>query len=163
MRKRCFLELCSIFTIKQIKMFVVQICYHHCEHIICPDEIQSIYLPKRNKNCRILVHPLIVQRLIFCDFQPFKQLSAVLADVEEAFQHTHAQRLAKASGTSNNCCFCSCVAEQFSNQSRFVNIIISIFTNFFKVRSSNRNIHFIHLCSSFRAAMHRLSTASMMP
>ena len=39
MLKRCFLELCSIFTIKQIKMFVVQICYHHCEHIICPGEI----------------------------------------------------------------------------------------------------------------------------
>lgn len=46
MLKRCFLELCSIFTIKQIKMFVVQICYHHCKHIVCPGEIQSIYLSK---------------------------------------------------------------------------------------------------------------------
>ncbi len=46
MLKRCFLEFCSTFTIKQIKMFVVQIRYHHCEHIVCPSEIQTVYLPE---------------------------------------------------------------------------------------------------------------------
>ena len=44
MLKRCFWEFCNTFTIKQIKMFVVQIRYHYCEHIVCPSEIQTVYL-----------------------------------------------------------------------------------------------------------------------
>ena len=114
MCKRRFLEVRGIFTIKQIEMSVVQICNHHCEHIVCPSEIQSIYLSKRNKNCRILVHPRIAQCLVFCNFQSLKQFSALLADVEEAFQHAHAQCLAEAPGTGNKRYFYPRSAEQLS-------------------------------------------------
>lgn len=40
---------------------------------------------------------------------------------------------------------------------------IPIFTNFFKIRNSNGNIHFFHLCCPFHVAMHRLFVASMIP
>ena len=163
MLKCCFLKFRSSFTIKQIKMLIVQICYYHCEHVICPSKIQSIYLPERNKCRWILIHPRIAQCLIFCNFQPFKQLSAILADVKKAFQHTHAQRLAEATGTSNQRHFRSCSAEQFSDQTGFINIVIPILTNFFKVRNSNRNIHFFHLCRSLLVAMHGLFIVSMIP
>ena len=99
---------------------------------------------------------------MLCDFQPFKQLSAVLADVEEAFQHTHAQRLAEASRAGNKRHLCFFV-QNFRNQTRFVNIIKSTIPNFLEIRNTDRDTQFLHLCCSFRVAMHRFLIASMIP
>ena len=143
-------------------MFVVQVCYHHCEHIVCPGEIQSIHLSKRNKNCRILVHPLIAQCLVFCNFQSRKQLSAVFADVKEVFQHTHTQNLTESTGTSNEC-HLRFFLQNLRNQAGFINITKPTIPNLLKVRNSNRNIHFFHLCRALLVAMHGLFIVSMIP
>ena len=81
----------------------------------------------------------------------------------EKIARQYAQCLTESSGASNKRHFRSGSTEQFSNQSRFINIVIPIFSNFFKVRNSNGNIHFFHLCCSFRVATHRLFIASMIP
>ena len=89
-----------------------------------------------------------------CNFQSFKQLSAVLTDIEKAFQHIHTQGLTKSPWTGNQCNF-RFLIQKFRNQAWFIDIVKTTVSDFFKVRNSNRNIHFFHLCRSFPVAMHR--------
>ena len=103
-------------AVQQIAMLFIQFRDDPGEHIVCPGEIKTIHLPKRNKNRRILIHPRIAQRLIPRNLQPLKQRSTVLPDVEKVFQHTHAQRLTEAPRTRDQCHFRPGSTEQFSDQ-----------------------------------------------
>ena len=89
-------------------------------------------------------------------------LSTILADVKKAFQHTYAQRLAEASWTSNER-YLRFFLQNLRNQAGFINILKPTIPNFLKVRNSNGNVHFFHLCCSFLVAMHGLFTVSMIP
>ena len=74
----------------------------------------------------------------------------------------NAQRLAEASRAGNKRHLCFFV-QNFRNQTRFVNIIKSTIPNFLEIRNTDRDTQFLHLCCSFRVAMHRFLIASMIP
>ena len=98
-----------------------------------------------------ILHPEVSKEASTTGIQSLKQFFAVFTDVEETFQHTHAKRLAETPWSSDKCHFCFFV-QNFRNQARFVNIIKPTVPNLLKVRNTNWDVQFFHLCCSFRVA-----------
>ena len=92
---------------------------------------ESIF--KCEKYSRPLVLPCMTQFLMIGNFQPLKYFSAVFFYIEKFSQHTHSKGLSKTSRTCNQCHFCSSVLQYFTDQSRFIDIIVFIFSYLRKI------------------------------
>ena len=109
-----------------IVQFHISIVHKHCQNL-------TIYIFKCEKYSRPLVLPCMTQFLMIGNFQPLKYFSAVFFYIEKFSQHTHSKGLSKTSRTCNQCHFCSRVLQYFTDQSRFINIIVFIFSYLRKI------------------------------
>ena len=127
-----------LFAVKKIAVLSKEIRDGKFQHPVSALKIQPVHTPERDKEDRPLVPPLLTQRLVFANLQPFKQGLAVLLDVKEVGQHVHAQRFAEAPGASNERDLGLSGIQEISDQTGLIYIIPALASNLCKVRRSDR-------------------------
>ena len=151
---RCFLrshlterlpaERIQLLTVHKIEMILIEIRKNCRKFFICFSKIQSVDTFKRQKYDRIPVHPFFTQAFLPGNRKSFKQLSAIFPDIKKFRQHTHAQSLSEPARTRNQRNLPSVCPQQFPDQTALINIVISIFPDIRKSRSSNRYLYLLH-------------------
>ena len=127
-----------LFAVKKIAVLSKEIRDGKFQHPVSALKIQPVHTPEGDKENRPLVPPLLAQRHIFADLQPFKQSFAILLDVKEIGQHIHAQRFAEPPGAGDEHHLDSWRLQHFPDQSGFIDVVASSLSDLFKVRRSDR-------------------------
>ena len=127
-----------LFAVKKVAVLSKEIRDGKFQHPVSALKIQPVHTSERDKEDRPLVPPLIAQRLVLADLQPFKQGFAVLLDVKKVGQHVHAQRFAEAPGTGDERDLGLSGVQEIADQTGLIYIIPALASNLCKVRRSDR-------------------------
>ena len=130
-------------------MFHAKLRNHRTQHLISAGKIQSIHSFEGNKKCGPLIHPFPADFTFTTDLQSMKQSLAVFSNIKKCCQHAHSQCFSKTSRPGNQCHLSRACTQEFPDQTRFINIIISILPDLRKIRNTYRNFQFRHLISPF--------------
>ena len=96
---------------------------------ICPLKLQTVDAAQRQKNDRILVHPLPAELPVLRNRKLRKSRAAVLSDIKKLREHIHAKGLSKTARPCDQCDLRCVRFQKFLDQSAFVHIVIAILPN----------------------------------
>ena len=107
-----------------------------CQPIFCAFIGEPVHILKRNENHRILSAICIAQFPVLRNIQAIEK-AFVRSDFKEVAQHTHIQRFAESAGACKEV-YLAPLPKQLLDQFRFIDIVKTVPSNFFKIIYPNR-------------------------